>query len=199
MTSRGGAAMGRYEQIDATAKSAPTDCAAALMKSAYVGDCKTFKKPDHGTRTPGQSTPGQSTFQFDGLEGLNGSTREIPRYASKAAAEIPKFLCQAWGETCHSFKEMPAEQKAGWVALGLITVGIAVASRGRVNTAALQQETLVGEQLVSRTITVVRTGFNRGVHESYKLANGSSQSFWLDAESANGRKAIAELMRIRKN
>jgi hypothetical protein len=179
--------MGRYEQIEVTAKSPRNDCAASLMKSAYVGDCKTFKKPD------------QSTFQFDGLEGLNGPTREIPRYASKAAAEIPGFISKTWVDTCHSLKEMPAEQKAGWVALGVITVGIALASRGRANPAILQQETLAGEQLMSRTITVVRTGFSRGVQESYKLANGSSQSFWLDAESANGRKAIAELMRGHKH
>jgi hypothetical protein len=197
MTSRGGAAMGRYEQIELTAKSAHSDCAAALTKAAYERDGGTFKKPVQSTSS--LSTPDRSTFQFDGLQGFNGSTREIPLYASKAAAEIPKFLSKAWDDTCHSLKEMPAEQKAGWVALGVITVGIAVASRGRVNAAALQQENLVGEQLVSRTIAVVRTGFNRGVHESYKLANGSNQSFWLDAESANGRKAIAELLRARKN
>ena len=118
--------MGRYEQIEVNARSSHNDCATALMQSAYASDCKAFKRP------------APSGFQFDGLEGLNGSTREIPRYISNAASQVPKFLAKSWDDTCQSLETMPADQKAGWVAIGVISIGLMVASRGKVNPVALQ-------------------------------------------------------------
>ena len=104
--------MGRYEQFEAKAKSAHSDCAAVLLESAYA-------------------------------EG-------------KALKEN---ACAAY----YTFEQMPSWEKAGWVALGLATVGAALASRGRLNAASFEAEALAGEQLASRTIILVRTGFSRGV------------------------------------
>ncbi len=173
--------MGRYEQIKSGDGNSASDCSVALFRSSEA-EIKAAKKL--GTAVVGETRALPPIPALGALPAMGG--------------EIPTLLSRSWNETCHGFDRMPVDEKAGWVAIGVMSVGLAVASRGEVSPVAAQREILAGEQLVSRSVTAVRNGFSWGIQESYKLGSGAKNSFWLDAETANGRRAMAELVRAQK-